>query len=271
MSRFNSAASSVSELAIRLVSFFNKGVGTDNLTNDSVTRDIINSNVAGAGLEQNANGSLQLKDDGLAYANLPMAIYNMIYEVGHVMEHPWNDLPTYGTWLWMDDRNIGDSSSGATARANDDVLILFTKIWTDYSNTTAPIYTSAGVASTRGASAADDWAAHKRISLPKRQGRVLVAMDNYGEGGSAAGAITGTWADALGTVAGEEKHSLIAAENGPHSHSVTGVQLNTGSSIFGPLSSNNTANGTWSTASSGSGTAHNNVQPSVSTKYIIRY
>jgi len=270
MSRFNSAASSVQELAIRLVSFFNKGVGTDNLTNDSVTKDIINSNVAGVGLEQNVNGSLQLKDDGLAYANLPMAIYNMIYEVGYVMEHPWNDLPTYGTWLWLDDRNIGDSSSGATARANDDVLTLFTKIWTDYTNTTAPIYTSAGAASTRGANAADDWSAHKRISLPKRQGRVLVAMDNYGEGGSAAGAITGTWADTLGTVAGEEKHQLTVAELAVHSH--TYVRLTT-------PSGSGAATGSWdnwapyetATSSAGSGTAHNIVQPSVTTKYIIRY
>jgi hypothetical protein len=62
MSRFNSAASSVQELAIRLVSFFNKGVGTDNLTNDSVTRDIVNSNVAGSGLSQDADGSLKISN-----------------------------------------------------------------------------------------------------------------------------------------------------------------------------------------------------------------
>ena len=63
MSRFNSAASTVSELRVRLTTFFNKGVGTDNLTNDSVTVDIINSNVAGSGLSQDTDGSLKVNVD----------------------------------------------------------------------------------------------------------------------------------------------------------------------------------------------------------------
>ena len=197
------------------------------------------------------------------------AVIDEFLPVGLPQEWPWNDLPP-GRWLWLDDRNIGDSSSGATSRANADVETLFTKIWTDYSNATTPIYTSAGVASARGESAADDWAAHKRISLPKRQGRTLVAMDNYGEGGSAAGAVTGTWADTLGTVAGEEKHQLTVAELAVHSH--TYVRLTT-------PSGSGAATGSWdnwapyetATSSAGSGTAHNIVQPSVTTKYIIRY
>ena len=197
------------------------------------------------------------------------AVVDEFLPIGLPQEWPWNDLPP-GRWLWLDDRNIGDSSSGATARANDDVLILFTKIWTDYSNTTAPIYTSAGAASTRGASAAADWSAHKRISLPKRQGRTLVAMDNYGEGGSAAGAITGTWADTLGTVAGEEKHPLTAAENGPHSHTIL-VNSAAGEGYVERSAAGNSAWVSGSIGSSGSGTAHNTVQPSVPTKYIIRY
>ncbi len=38
----------------------NKGIGTDNLTDDSVTKEKINSNIAGDGLEQDSDGSLKV-------------------------------------------------------------------------------------------------------------------------------------------------------------------------------------------------------------------
>lgn len=285
MSKFNDAASTVREVMVRLQDMFNKKVGTDNLTDKSVTTEIlnddsvtkikINADVVGNGLEQNVNGSIQLKDDGAIYANLPMAIYNMIYEVGHIMTHPWQNLPAYGSWLWLDGRSIGDASSNATARANADCFNLFQKLWIDYSNTTAPIYTDAGVLSTRLTSAEADWALHKKILLaPQGRGRVFLSMDDYGEGGTPANNVTDPNADILGANGGAETHALTAGENGTHSHVYPprGSTPTTPSGTRPPCGGSDT--GAYSapvTSSSGLGTAHNNLQPWVAVKYIIRY
>jgi hypothetical protein len=80
-------------------------------------------------------------------------------------------------WLLMNGQTIGSESSGATARDDDDTLPLFTLLWTKFSNTLLPIQTSGGSASTRGASAADDFAAHKRLPLPEVRGEFLRALD----------------------------------------------------------------------------------------------
>lgn len=64
---------------------------------------------------------------------------------------------------------IGDATSGGTARANADTSVLFALIWA-LNSTGYPITDSAGGASTRGASAAADFAAHKRLPLPNING-----------------------------------------------------------------------------------------------------
>ena len=77
-------------------------------------------------------------------------------------------LPNGGT--------IGSAASGATNRANADTADLFAFYWRITSNTDYPIQDSAGAASTRGASAAADFAANKRLPLPNIQdGDALVA------------------------------------------------------------------------------------------------
>jgi hypothetical protein len=86
-------------------------------------------------------------------------------------------------WLIRNGQTIGDASSGATARANADTAALFAIIWalnaTDY-----PITTSTGSASTRGANAAADFAAHKRLPLPDDRG---VSIRGLGLGSSIDG------------------------------------------------------------------------------------
>lgn len=71
--------------------------------------------------------------------------------------------PVPNGWLKCTGETIGDASSNATLRANADMLALFTHLWT-YNN--GAIYTSGGAGSTYGASAAADFAAHKRLALP---------------------------------------------------------------------------------------------------------
>ena len=70
-------------------------------------------------------------------------------------------------WVLMDDGTIGSASSGATTRANADTEDLFTLLWTNVTDSWAPV--SGG----RGASAAADFAVNKTITLPRVLGRAL--------------------------------------------------------------------------------------------------
>lgn len=74
-------------------------------------------------------------------------------------------------WIAGIGQTIGNTGSGATLMGAD-VLALFTLWWTDYSNAQLPILTSAGGASTRGASAAADWSAGKRLTVFDTRDRV---------------------------------------------------------------------------------------------------
>ena len=81
--------------------------------------------------------------------------------VGAVMLFDGKTAPS--GWLISNGGTIGSASSGATLRANADVEALFTHLWTQYDNTELVIQTSAGAGTTRGASAAADFAANKRM------------------------------------------------------------------------------------------------------------
>lgn len=123
----------------------NKGIGTDNLTNGAVTEDKVST-------------------------TLLNTIYDRQYPVGWTQLWAWTDLPVLGFWdnrgwIRSGSGTIGDASSGATIFDDADAKDLFVKIWTNYTDVTAPIFTSTGEASTRGETAAADWTAHKRITL----------------------------------------------------------------------------------------------------------
>ena len=66
-------------------------------------------------------------------------------------------------WVVGNGGTIGSAASGATVRANADTQTLFILWWNQHSNTILPIQDSAGVATTRGASALDDFNANKRL------------------------------------------------------------------------------------------------------------
>jgi len=95
-------------------------------------------------------------------------------------------------WVIMDDGTIGNASSSATTRANADTETLFALIWDNISNTYCPIYTSAGAVSTRGASAAADYAANKRIRIPRTVGRAMAGTGSSGAFSSTFTADAGT-------------------------------------------------------------------------------
>lgn len=110
-------------------------------------------------------------------------------------------------WVLMDDKTIGNSSSSATGRANDDTLALYTLLWDNTVNA------NCAVSSGRGASAAADFAANKTIALPKALGRALAV---YGSGASLT-------ARALAAVVGAETHQLSSTEMPSHTHTFTGT------------------------------------------------
>ena len=118
----------------------------------------------------------------------------------------WKTVADTG-WIMHTDGSIGSASSGATY-ANAAAQALFLLLWANFADAQAPV--NGG----RGASAAADWAANKRISLPKAMGRAI----------GVAGAGAGLTSRTLGVTAGAE---TVAAEMPAHTHSAQRVVTTT--------------------------------------------
>ena len=108
---------------------------------------------------------------------------------------------------------IGSASSGATSRANADTLALFTLLWTEFSNTILPIQDSAGAASTRGASAAADFAANKRMPVPDARGEFVRGWDD-GRGVDSGRALGSSQLDQMQGHQHTSPWALSASDNG---------------------------------------------------------
>lgn len=72
-------------------------------------------------------------------------------------------------WVLMNDGTIGNDSSAATTRANQDTYPLYKLIWEKIINAWAPVIGG------RGASAAADFAANKQLMLPKVLGNAMAS------------------------------------------------------------------------------------------------
>lgn len=81
-------------------------------------------------------------------------------------------------WIKANGGTIGNASSGATTRANADTSALFSLLWSEFDNTALPIQDSSGAASTRGASAAADFAANKRLPIHDARGEFIRGLDD---------------------------------------------------------------------------------------------
>jgi microcystin-dependent protein len=112
------------------------------------------------------------------------------------------------------------------------------------------------------------------FNIPDLRGRLVLGLDNMG--GVSAGRITIEDADTIGSAFGAEAVTLTSDQMPEHNHSYQDsyVGLSSGGAAFGP-DSNNT-NGQLqtraaTTASTGGGTAHTNLQPSMALNWLIKY
>lgn len=159
-----------------------------------------------------------------------------------------------GRWVYLTSdsfRTIGGASSGADLAA-DWLQTLFSHLWSSYDNTRAPLLTSAGGASSRGASATADWSANRRITFPDFRGRIILG----------AGSGSSLTARTKGTTGGAETHTLATSEIPSHQHSIN-AYVNNG--VSGTIIAQSTGQaGTLSIVNvnaQGGGGSHNNMQP----------
>lgn len=102
----------------------------------------------------------------------PIAVANAAVVTGTIQDFHLTAAPS--GWLKANGSTIGGVASGA-AYANAGASALFAVLWADGLST---ILTSSGAASTRGASAAADFAANKRLTLPDYRGQFRRGLDD---------------------------------------------------------------------------------------------
>lgn len=112
-------------------------------------------------------------------------------------------------WVRGNGRTIGNATSGASERANNDCQSLFLFYWNNFSDTLNPVIGG------RGASAAADWDAGKQITLPDYKGKMDVGANQMGSGVNGSNNDTSfTTPDTVGTTGGASQVT-IAKENLP--------------------------------------------------------
>jgi len=231
---------------------------------------------------------LDIDADGLDVTGRVEQNGSPLMPIGAMIDFVGDTAPS--GWVRANGRTIGDGSSGGTERANADTEDLFTLLWGNYSNSILVIQDSSGSNTTRGASAAADFAAHKRLPLPDLRGRVAAGVDDMGN--SAAGRLGAIITDetTLGAAGGTETHVLDTGEMPVHAHGVTDpTHAHSGTSNFGGvnLTSNGLQTGSGASSASqtittnsvgtgisinnaGGGNAHTNLQPTWLVTKIIK-
>lgn len=161
--------------------------------------------------------------------------------------------PTAG-WFFCDDGSIGDALSGATTRANADTADCFAAL---YAITSLTVQDTTGATVGRGANAAADYAAHRRLLIPKTLGRAIAV----------AGSGSGLTARALGTTAGAETETPTVAKTASHFHSQFLAAMNTpppdlaSTSVVSGASGGAGIAGSATTGNQGGGTPLNIISP----------
>lgn len=145
-----------------------------------------------------AGGANWVQDPGQVPIGTPMQAQSSTVSFGYVAA---NGL------------TIGNASSNATGFADASTQFLFAYEWANCAS--CAIFTSAGSSTTKGASAALDFAANKAIATPNMKGLGLMGVDTMG--GSASTFLSGVPVASgntttPGSVVGENLHQLSIAE-----------------------------------------------------------
>ena len=138
-------------------------------------------------------------------------------------------------WVEANGGTIGNAASGGTLRANADTVNLFNVLWA-LNATDFPLQTSVGGASTRGASAAADFAANRRIVVRDMRAEFIRGLDN-GRGVDTSRVL----GSAQGHALQEHSHSVdsyVSGTNGPSGRPQEGTAGSTDS--FQTLTSGST-------------------------------
>lgn len=165
---------------------------------------------------------------GATFTTLPMSRVSVQWDGAEwqVLGHRAADLgvwkPTHNSLLpsahvWGNGMTIGNVGSGA-GRANLDAWLLFQVFWSSLVDAESPMLTSAGAASSRGASAAADWAALKRLTVPDHRDRMSIGRATMG-GAADAALISLFDTTVLGKKGGAEIHTHTGTI-GPNSSSI---------------------------------------------------
>lgn len=166
-----------------------------------------NQSMAGFKITNAANGSADGDYTNMSQLNAVIAQIQAVSDSIAASAVPTGFLGPYrgGTppagWIKENGGTIGSAASGASNRANADTEALFTLLWNTYNQATLPIQNSAGAVTIRGASAAADFAAAKRMPLLDPRSRFIRAADD-GLGYDLGLVIGAVQADALQNITG---------------------------------------------------------------------
>lgn len=184
--------------------------------------------------------------------------------IGSIIWYPSLTAPSADHVLIDPTTTIGSAASGATAVASDDAADLFALYWeidgAGLYGVSLSIEDSAGNPDVRGADAATDFAAGKRLYMPDYRGRTFAALDDFGSG--AAGVVGDAQADLILGTMGTETHTLTSADSPYHRH---GARTRQGG-VNWSTEYHQAQSGAISTRYTnyyGAGGAHPNMQPTV--------
>jgi hypothetical protein len=233
-----------------------------------------------------ADNDTSIATTAMVQAAIAAALSTAAFFTGELKDLAGNVAAPTG-WVLAIQGTIGNAASGGTIRAHADCANLFAHLWT-LTNTIAPVLPGG-----RGASAAADFAANKTIGGLDFRGMTRISADNLG--GTASNRAPGY---TIGVAAGESAHPLTIAElaqhlhradNGnlampAHSHGITRGANATGgtitprgtygdgtnASVSGTTENLAATSITGQTDTTGSGTAHNNMQPTRAVTTIMK-
>jgi microcystin-dependent protein len=216
-------------------------------------------------------------------SSVTAGIVNSIVPTGIVV--PWVSSTAPSGWIFLYGGTIGSATSGATGRANADTANLYALLWGSFLNSEIPIQDSAGTPTTRGASAAADFSANKRLPIPDLRGRSVFGFDSTGSRVNVAR--SGINSAVFGATGGADTIVLVGDNIPGHTHTVTvtypsqpnvatienaNIALDGSDTIltYGDPNTVTPSSAGFTTSSTGSATAVNKMPPTIILPWIIK-